>query len=126
GLKREGDNIVVDVSKLPGAVLQPLSLRLPPGFGVKGSKITAIGVRAQRCNIAPVVKEIKDQIQKQSEPAGQPPVTQSADLPGSSAASQSDAAKSTATPPPPPVAQSGSGPEKRETALETEPAARPA
>src|SRR5258708_36152935 len=41
GLKREGDNIVVDVSKLPGAVLQPLSLRLPPGFGVKGSKITA-------------------------------------------------------------------------------------
>jgi hypothetical protein len=74
GLKREGDHIVVDVSKLPGAVLQPLWLRLPPGFGVKGSKITAIGVRAQRCTLAPVVKEIKNQIQKQSE-AGSPAET---------------------------------------------------
>lgn len=101
GLKRAGDHLVVDVSKLPGAVLQPLWLRLPPGFGVKGSKITAIGVRAQRCPLAPVVKEIKNQLQKQSEagpPAGQPPVTQSAASPGSSAASQTDAAKATAAP----------------------------
>lgn len=108
GLKREGDHLVVDVSKLPGAVLQPLSLRLPPGFGVKGSKITALGVRTQRCNLAPVMQEIKNQIQKQSEagpPAGQPPVTQSAALPGSSAASTTDAAKATATPPPPPAAE---------------------
>jgi len=128
GLKLEGDNIVVDVSKLPGAVLQPLSLRLPPGFGVKGSKVAALGVHTQRCNIAPVVQEIKNQIQKQSEagsPAGQPPVTHSAAVPASSATSQTDAAKSTATPPPPPAAQSGSGPGKRETALGTEPATKP-
>jgi hypothetical protein len=110
GLKREGDNIVVDVSKLPGATLQPLSLRLPPGFSVKGSKITALGMRAQRCNIAPVVQEIKNQIQKQSQagpPAGQPAVTPPA------------------TPPDSATAKSGSSPGKKKAAPETEPAATP-
>jgi len=108
GLKREGDKIVVDVSKLPGGILQPLWLRVPAGFGVKGSTNTALGVRAERCNIAPVVKEIKNQIQKQSEPASaavQPPV------PPSTAPSESSAMPT------------GSGSEKAATAPVAKPEA---
>jgi len=70
GLKRDGDDLVVDLSKLPGTVSQSLSLRLPSGFGVKGSKITVVELHAQRGTIGPSVQELKDQLAKVSGGAG--------------------------------------------------------
>jgi len=70
GLTRDGDDLVVDLSKLPGAVSQPLFLRLPAGFGMKGSKFSVVDLHAQRGNIGPAVQEMKDQLAKLSGASG--------------------------------------------------------
>ena len=64
GLKREGDELILDLTKIPGSISQPLFLRLPPGFGAKGSKIAIVDVQAPRCNISKPVQELKDQVDK--------------------------------------------------------------
>jgi hypothetical protein len=62
GLKREGDELVVDVSKLPGTVAQALALRLPAGFGMKGSKMAVVELHGGRGDISAAVQELKGQL----------------------------------------------------------------
>jgi hypothetical protein len=70
GITRDGDALVVDVSKLPGSVTQPLWLRVPPGFGVKGSKFSVVEVRAGRAEVGAAVQEMKDELARISSGGG--------------------------------------------------------
>ncbi|HEY3898290.1 MAG TPA: hypothetical protein VGM54_06740 [Chthoniobacter sp.] len=75
GLTRDGDALVVDLSKLPGSVSQPLWLRLPPDFGVKGSKYRVVEVQAGRADISAVVQEMKDELARVSSGGGGDDIT---------------------------------------------------
>ena len=69
GLKRDEDDIVLDPAKLPGNVSQPLSLRLPPGFGVKGKQsrtASTISIKATLQRIRKFVQELTDKLPKVS------------------------------------------------------------
>jgi hypothetical protein len=70
GLTRDGDALVVDVTKLPGSVSQPLWLRLPQGFGVSGSKYHVVEVRAGRADIGVAVQEMKEELARASSGGG--------------------------------------------------------
>jgi hypothetical protein len=75
GLTRDGDALVVDLSKLPGNISQPLWLRLPPDFGVKGSKYRVVEVQAGRADISAIVQEMKDELTRVSSGSGGDDIT---------------------------------------------------